>query len=64
MNKWTLHENGDGSWCLLEVHKNGGHVVAERVDPLHLERALDIVRSLDGIEAAERLIEDITGANR
>ena len=61
-SQWKLHENGDGSWCLLEVHKNGGHVVAERVSTEHLERALNILRSLRDAEEATRLIKDIEEA--
>lgn len=61
MTNWRLYENGDGSWHLLEVHKNGGHVVTERVETEHLERALNILRSLDGIQEADKLIQDISG---
>lgn len=64
MTNWRLHENGDGSWHLLEVHKNGGHVVTERVETEHLERALNILRSLDGIQEADKLIQDISGGQR
>ena len=63
MTNWKLYENGDGTWHLLEVHENGGHVVAERVDSEHLERALNIVRSLDTPEAS-KLIQDISGGSR
>lgn len=63
MTNWKLYENGDGSWHLLEVHKNGGHIVTERVETEHLERALNILRSLDGIQEADKLIQDISGGN-
>lgn len=63
-SQWKLHENGDGSWCLLEVHEGGGHVVAERVSTEHLERALNIVRSLDGSKEADELVKDITGGQQ
>jgi hypothetical protein len=61
---WKLYENGDGTWHLLEVHQHGGHIVTGRVTTEHLERALNIVRSLDGSKEADKLIKDITGAQR
>ena len=63
MTNWRLYENGDGSWHVLEVHENGGHIVTERVETEHLERALNILRSLDGIQEADKLIDDISGGN-
>lgn len=63
MTNWKLYENGDGTWHLLAVHDSGGHIVTERVETEHLERALNILRSLDGIQEADKLIQDISGGN-
>ena len=61
MTNWKLYENGDGSWHLLAVQDSGGYVVTERVETEHLERALNILRSLEGIQEADKLIQDISG---
>jgi len=65
MNSWSLYENGDGTWHILEVSRSGGHVVAERVTNEQLEQALNIVRRMtDDIQDADKFIKGILGGER
>jgi len=71
MNPWSLYENGDGTWHILEVSRSGGHVFAERLTKEQLEQALNIVRLIstdrpvwDDIQDADKLIKGILGGER
>jgi len=65
MNPWSLYENGDGTWHILEVSRSGGHVVAERVTKEQLDQALNIVRRMtDDIQDADKFINGIIGGER